>query len=402
MVIEHGAAALDGYIQDLLKAASGGLITCSESGMQGAAAHAGQYDGIRRGNPRHKASLESSNNLTHNAFADLPGQTGKDRNRQPEQLAAMVRETEALLATHSYLSPESQALLQMPLLTSSEFWAIACEKYQWIESSRNHDLNDWDACGFTTVEMLLGNHWIDRKQLLLMPPDEAQMALAMISGGSIQTRPQKLSRAEAWAQSSNGLIRLPGFGVWGMLSKDSAKPHTVAKQQFSFEDEELGPGKHRFADIIRTPEGRIAMLKDGETYSVLVNPFAPEVAFIGDSQNRYLGEAKRIVGPDHADLDATHRAMGEASKSLKDALEPFRLRHMADARQRTDRARHNAAVLSGFESVEDAKATAARIRAEKSDLSDFMPEPRSHATPAITTEDTSEEMTLADFLPTQP
>ena len=69
--------------------------------MTGAKAHAGQYPGLSRGNFRHKASLESSNNLTHNVFASLPGQTGKDVEHRPEQLDGMLRHNNALLAART-------------------------------------------------------------------------------------------------------------------------------------------------------------------------------------------------------------------------------------------------------------------------------------------------------------
>jgi len=95
---EHGTTGISAEIADILRRASGGLITVKESGMQGAAAHAGQYPGITRGNPRHKASLESSNNLVHNLTAGLPGQTGPDRQRRPEQTAGMLAYNDQVLA----------------------------------------------------------------------------------------------------------------------------------------------------------------------------------------------------------------------------------------------------------------------------------------------------------------
>jgi hypothetical protein len=81
----------------LLAIASGGAIKVERGGMQGAAAHAGQYAGRSKGNFRIKAALESLGNLIHNEMAFLPGQTGKDRQHAPEQLHGLLKHNDALL-----------------------------------------------------------------------------------------------------------------------------------------------------------------------------------------------------------------------------------------------------------------------------------------------------------------
>ena len=398
LVAEHGTAALSGWIHDLLKDITGGLVTVSESGMTGAAPYAGQYDGIRRGNPRHKASLEASNRLVQNVFADLPGQTGIMRQRQPSELPAMIKETEALLAADAFLSPQSQGLLQLPLLTSSEFFAVATEKYRYIEESTDHDLEGWDACGFSSVQINLGGNWIDRDQLMFMPPQEQSLALALIDAGAVQTRPVKLSRGEAWRRTAMGLQRLPAFGVWGMLERDFAKPRQAEKLQLAFADLELGEGLHRFSNRVVDPEGAETMLRDGETYLVLVNPFAPDFAFVGDSKHRFLGVARRLNIPCHNDVEAVNRRMGAAQKSLNEALAASRRRNIPAGHARAERAEHNTAVVQGFTGIDDQSTDRARIQRQRGTLSDLMPEPDSPA-PDITTDHAGEAFTFADMLP---
>src|SRR5713101_1561972 len=196
--------------------------------MEGAAAHAGQYPGIARGNFRFKASLESSNNLVHNTFGALPGQTGKDRNHCPEQMndsgpkfdkdrnligeGGLKWENENLLAARNYLSPERAALLQFPILELNQFMQVATELYAAIENDPDHDLEGWIESGHVTQEILLGGQWIDQKALT-QNVGQAELALELIRAGALQTRPRKLTRAEVWRAGAVELVRIPGHGV---------------------------------------------------------------------------------------------------------------------------------------------------------------------------------------------
>ena len=87
---------------------------------------------MNRGLPRFKASLESSNNLVHNVFAALPGQTGKDRQHQPEELPALLKNNEDLLAARFQLPIERAELLSFPILELNQFMAVAHELYRQI------------------------------------------------------------------------------------------------------------------------------------------------------------------------------------------------------------------------------------------------------------------------------
>src|SRR5581483_1258346 len=127
---EHGTAAVREAVERALHDMSNGLVTVARSGMEGATAHGGQYPGISRGNFRFKASLESSNNLVHNVFAALPGQTGKDRQHQPEELPALLKNNENLLAARDQLTEERRSLLQFPILELNQFMLVAQEFYR--------------------------------------------------------------------------------------------------------------------------------------------------------------------------------------------------------------------------------------------------------------------------------
>ena len=117
IVAEHGTAAVREEIERRLAELGGKdehgkyRLRVARSGMEGSAPHAGQYPGIARGNFRFKASLESSNNLTHNAFAALPAQAGPSVDRRPEELSALLKHSEQLLEASQFLPPDLAAKL---------------------------------------------------------------------------------------------------------------------------------------------------------------------------------------------------------------------------------------------------------------------------------------------------
>ena len=360
IVAEHGTAAVREGIERALHEISGGLISVSHSGMTGAAAHAGQYPGISRGNFRFKASLESGNNLTQNVFAALPGQVGKDRDHQPEEHAALMRNNENLMACRKYLSPERAALLEFTLLELNQFMLVAHELYSAIDNDPDHELEGWIECGHVAQELLLGGQWIDQA-LLLRDAAQSQLALELINAGTLQTRPRRMTRGEVWQAGARELVRIPGYGVCAILGDDLAAPRKVSGNRFEFVDQEVGPGVHRYEAVAKTPHGEELRLADRETYETFVNPFAPETLFVRRGNGAYIGECRRIAKPCRGDVEAVHRACGAAAKAEAELLAPIRVRHLQDAREKTARHARNAAVLGGRALTIDERASRDRI-----------------------------------------
>ncbi|MFZ2279279.1 MAG: hypothetical protein WAW39_15915 [Prosthecobacter sp.] len=350
---EHGTANFMEEIGGILYDASGGLITVEESGMQGKAAHAGQYDGRSLGNPNFKASLESSNNLLHNMEAHLPGQTGPDRQRRPEQLHGMLQYNSRLLAAYQQLPADKAALLQFPLLEINQYLGVLGDIYRFIENDPDHDLEGWLECGHVMQVVELLGEWRTQDELLMLPDGQREMALAMIHGGMVPSRPRKMTRAEVWHRGARDLVRIHGGTVCNILGDDFATERKVQAQQFRFEDKEVGPGLHRFEAIITDAEGRQCHLKDGEKYKVFVNPFADKQLFVQDAKGRYLGTALRCERDSRLDAEALHRNMGRVSHIESEMLKPLEARQAKQTRKKLAMHKHNAGVLTGHQQAKD-------------------------------------------------
>ena len=343
---EHGTAAIRERLERAIYELTGGLVTTRRSGFTGAAGHAGQYEGIRRGNPRFKASLESSNNVVHNILAGIPGQTGPDRDRRPEQLSAMLGHNAKLMAAAQVMPAAIAERIAWDILTVDQLMDVLRYYYTYLENDSDHDLEGWEECGHVVPELNLLNRWVTQADLFQLPAAEHQMAIALLGSGQLQTRPRKMSRGEVWRSQSDQLVKIPGYGVCEILGEDLSAERKIRNGMFEFEDAEVGPGVHRYPAIVTTMEGHRMELSDGETYQAFVNPFAPQSLFVRNAKGQYIGEATTVQKPCRGDYEAVKRAFGAASKTEAALLAPLRERHIEETKERDARARHNIALMS--------------------------------------------------------
>jgi hypothetical protein len=388
IVAEHGTAAVREAIEKALYEISDKKITVSRSGMQGAAAHAGAYSGPTRGNPRHKASLESSNNLVHNVLADLPGQTGKDLAHRPEQLdggapkfdsagrmtlaGGLLYHNDSLMMAHEQLCESGQedraALLRFPLLEISQAHQLLVERYKQIEDDVDHDLEGWLECGHVSQEIQLGGQWVDQR-LLLQDSAQSELALQLIAQGKLMTRPRRLSRGDVWRAGASELVRIQGFGVCAILGDDLAVERRVSRSVFEFEDREVGPGVHRYSAVAVNAHGEQMRLADGERYETFINPFAEDRLFVRRSNGSYIGECSRISKPCRGDVAALQRRCGEVAREEAELLAPVRETMMPVIRERKAQATRNVRVLRGNPVTKIERNRAERMREIEQDLS---------------------------------
>ncbi len=356
IVAEKGTAKVREELAKILSDKTGGLVTVSEGGMTGDPAHLGQYPGLVRGNFRHKAALESNNNLEHNRFDRLPGQTGRNVAERPEELVGRLDYNSRLLAAAEKLPPEKAALLEHPLLELNEWLDVANHIYAEIARDRDHALEGWIEAGHTMQMIQLGGQEIP---LCDLTPEQREKLPALLDAGLVTARPARMSRLEAWNRGARDLIKLPGWGVVAILGDDLAREVAVRDNMIEVQDLEIGPSPFRFEPFITTADGETRQLRDGEKFQAFINPFAPDTLFVRDLRGAYLGEAARIFAPSRADHEGVRRAIGAAMKRETALLGPMRSRHAKSAADRLQRHRRNADVIASVPR-EAAKAESTR------------------------------------------
>ena len=316
LVVEHGTAAIRDEIEKLLSDGTGGLIKVSRSGMEGAAAHAGQYAGRSRGNFRFKAALESLGNLIHNEMGFLPGQTGKDRDHRPEQLHGLLKNNDALLCALAQLPRERAMMLQLPLLEFRQFIRVADEIYARINARTEHALEGW------------ANHFLTCPRTMTV---------------------RRKSPSEVFEPGKRALVKLAPEVIALMLGPDLRVERKTRRGMFEFHESELSPDPLRFD---------AHHLVEGEKYQTVLNPFQPNALWVFDARGRFFGQCPRLEAVCKSDVEAIQRACGRSSKIEAELLAPVRARHLREARGKQSRHEHNAAVLGGTLPEERSRARA--------------------------------------------
>lgn len=377
ILAEHGTAAVRAKLAALLSDRTGGLIRVRESGITGKEqAVAGMFDGRGGGNFRFKSCLESLHNLFHNELGALPGQTGMDVARRPEQLdggvmrvakdgtlvlGGLLSHVTDLGRAMALLPPAVAARLRMPLLNyEAEFRATLRDVVEWINRRGewehfSHRLEGWAECGHFTTEYratAASDHWLKDAELRALPaPEQAMLGALARSDAATYSRTRPLSPREVWSAGRDQLIPLPPeviveilLGGEKVTQSDRAVERPCRDGYFVVHDQELSLDPLRFASRVRTPDGRDEELRP-DTYLTVLNPYQPEFLWVHDAAGRLLGLAKRDHRPCRDDVDAVRREFGEKAKRLAEQLLPLRARHMKETRRAAAEMGHNTDVI---------------------------------------------------------
>ena len=352
LVVEHGTAAIREDIERIVLDATDGAVTVSRSGIEGDAAFDGVYRGRPHGNSRFKSPLESHWNLVHNETAMLPGQVGKDRNHQPEELYGREAHNTALVKAFTALTEERARLLKLPFIPWQQFLEIYAFISDRINARTDHHLEGWEAAGLVVNEfrLLLDSTWMPMGMLPALASEERGAVEAVI-GKPGHVRCRRMSPSEVWKAGCTEFSRIGKQFVPAILGKDLGVPRPVLDDHlFRFQDRDVGPGEHRYLATVRDIHGCEVDLKPGETYLTHVNPFNLDELFVSEltkSGMQFIGVAPLWKTVRRDDTEALHRQMGAAAHVEAELLAPVARRGADLTRRRIAESEHNAAVLAG-------------------------------------------------------
>lgn len=344
-IAEHGTACFNDDMMRALHEASGGLITLEESGFDGRAAHAGLYHGRPRGQPGHKASLESSNNLAHNATSHFPGQTGRNVERRPEGLHGMLTHNARLLLAHDWLPAEFKELLDFPLIEYGMAQRKLAEIYHQIATERDHELEGWRASNHIMQALEFNGHMMTEADIKALPAAQRDNALMLINAGLVQTKPVLKNRWEVWNEGRQQLIKITGGTVCKILGETFACERTVRSHQIHIQDRLSGPDGLWFWGHIITPAGVREELKDGQKYQCFLNPFFPSELFVRDAKGRFLGTAPAQPIASRGNPEASRDAALEYAKEENRLTSKLIGRQLPEISAKRNRHKNNAAVI---------------------------------------------------------
>lgn len=368
---EHGTAHLPSDLVETLNRWTGNLISFSAGGIHANPIVRGCFQGVRRGNFRFKAPLESLHNLRKNDLALLPGQKGADPDRAPEDLAAKESYHRALIKACTALAdtrPDLCNAVASPFPPYHQYVQAVGMIYDRIADRTEHDLEGFEECGFLIEEWRLhaSDTWKPMSMLDGMDPAEAQAIRALVRAKPRERHNLRLmSPREAFERSAatQPLFRLPEAAVPEILGPSLG--HVLPVQdsaQFLVPDPYL-PRSHQVAAIVHGPDGIDSALDRGSKWLVHMSPFDARFAYVSHPEGGYVGKAPVLLAGTKVDAETLHRNLGIVAR-----LESSELRKLAplgEKRQREELAMRlqNARLLTGADPLVAAADAGAIARA---------------------------------------
>ena len=331
LMMEHGTANVRGAFERILHDASGGKIRIDRGGIENHALAAGLYAGRGRGNFKFKAALESLGNLIHNETSDrliLPAQTGSNmRLNAPDELHGRERHLDQLqrcaLLLPAHLREVVTAEITPPLAKALELVEAIQER---INDRTDHDLEGWEALGFTRALYRLtpDQPWRPQAELRDMAPAVRAAIVAQIEADPRAASCRYLSPREVFNEQVRPVLtRLPAHVCIQLIGMEHAEERRVGKDgRFHFDDMDLGPGEHHYEGIVRAEDGAVATLPDGEKFATFVSMLDPLRMHVCDAKGRYLGWVARTHVHTRGDVEGFARAAGKAQAAARERLAP--------------------------------------------------------------------------------
>lgn len=373
--VEHGTAAVGDRVAEILSRYSGGKIKVLTGGIQDKPALLGSWSGRQGGNPRLKAAIESSHRLIHFAGKWLPGQTGgNSRTNLPEdhhgregyhkELVAAIDHAAGIMPAERLQWVLNE--IRAPVMAAASYAKIVDEFYDAISRFTDHELEGWEEAGLLISGFrpsLQSLDFFPYSAIAELPPHEGQAVNALLRANPELNVSRRMSRLEAFNTERRQLRRLPLAAAVEIVGPDLAVERKVRNHAITFEDAEVRRGHvFRFPAIAVDPHGREILLKDGETYNTILNPFDPSRLCVLDARFAIVGVLSEQIVTSHADMETAHAAMGQAAHLETVAMLPYRMRHADRAGEEARTRAHNEALLSGMVLTPEERAVRDRAR----------------------------------------
>ena len=330
LVVEHGTAAIPQEVEALLNSVSRGKLQVSRSGLGGAPALPGRGREKGGGNPRFKALIESMGNLIHNELADLPGQTGRNRDEKPQSIHGDLQESNQL----ARIEQQRGIRLRHPFKTYQEVIAILCKVTELLNDRTDHQLEGFDHSSLQVQEVLFGDVW---ESIDSLTGDAKEFALKVVKENPARFRSRKKSPREVWKQRRR-LTKLHPTILPAMLGEEFGKLLTVRNGLFRLNN------VHYLANAVSSA-GIPQYLNNGGDYLCYVNPFAPNQLIVADTKNRAIGVCQIHGRVDRMDTQAVVRQHARNEAIFAESIAPAVQRSAGKVQEVRERHKFNARAI---------------------------------------------------------
>ena len=254
------------------------------------------------GNFRFKAPIESMFRAVRTHGLLLPGATGLNPEMAPEENNGLEREERRWLK----LANKFPAHLAEAVKSNNYSFLEYHRAYGWIYAGINadpeHNLKDWEQCGFIAREW----HWEEdppdlwrpRAQLAGLAEHVRETFEAQLSGNPLLMRTRRMSRAEAVrASEQDACIKtLDPMLYHHLLPLEWAIPVKVRNNREIHVREPLirgAAGDLIYSAVVFNEHGHRINLSPGDELLCHLDPFRPDSLIVLDQRGRFIGRAAR-------------------------------------------------------------------------------------------------------------
>lgn len=335
LVVENGTAAISPEVEALLAALSGGKITVDRSGKVGMRQLLRGYGGLVKGNPRHKAPLESWHNLFHNRLCiGQADWAGKDRT-PPETVAGIMKAEKLHLKNMADLPADRAALSIGHLLTFAELAQESARVTGEINRREDHALEGWQEQGFVSAEWTqdpASGMWGSMDAIA----DNPAMLAYVAALPETHRRIRRWSPLEAWNRTTATLGNQPtkftDEQVAMLLSlckgQHICRPVSRNGGFFYWKNHSMWSDATEYifeARFTNTAGWQQEVPADAKGLKGVVNPMDPFTLYLFDANGVLMGSCAQVQRVHRDDLDAVRSAMGRRNARTADALQPLRV-----------------------------------------------------------------------------
>ena len=364
LIVERGTAAIRSDFEARLHLVSAGKLTTHVGGRFGKPAHAGQLDGRSKGNFRTKKLIEGMWAILDNQTAQLPAQTGRNRDDAPEAFApgaGAEQYTNRLLrsaATHGRSTETTDAIIsqfQFPYPEYHQWRQWALDSISRINRDPNHDLEGWEKLGYVQPTWRLPSpisdlqssppHWLPWQSYLALPTPQQAIVKAMLDQDPSLLKTIRLSRHDVFQQNRHLLTPMPWELLPQLVGQENAlnggqSPLTVNNGLFRFECADIDPDPIEFY-----ARSGSAFLSNGEKYICYVNPYCPTHLVATDAAGKVAAVCPRYTRALRTDTKALNQLLGNQQSYEAQARVRLNLRHSDQAAAKANMLAHNDTVL---------------------------------------------------------
>ena len=357
LVMERGLTTIRDPYLGRLKNVLGDYVKFyfgSNAGNNTRAAHAGQFSGQPKGNPRTKAIVESKWNAINNQTASLLGQVGKDRDNSPAQIYGAEKHTAGLIRQAEAAGVDASRL-RLPFHSYAEWCQAAYAGIQRINEARDHHCEGWEKLHFVRKLWRTDESsplWNSEADFARLSDLDQRIIHGRLTGPEADrlTKIERASRWEVFQAKRRELTRLPMLHIPEIVGPEFALRSERGGEQaievkaglFTVQCAELDSDPISFyARDERAEAGHF--IPNGRRFICFLNPYLPTHLIACDDQLRVVATCPRYErAHDEASL---HRAMGDQGAFESAARVRLNLRHDDESRRKAANREHNDRLL---------------------------------------------------------